>query len=180
MAKAANMGEKPHSAVTVWIDSLCSTDHDEDDLDGIPELVESINLQATGPTEASRAIRKKVRLRTTGRLGRRDQRRALTGFGLCVGCVAEVQQHPRSTEGSHRELAIPPRPLLHLLPLVTLVPRYLPGREPSRTAPRIFPQAHQNPLLTPNQLLKALVENCGHKFQGAPPRGSASETRAPL
>lgn len=39
---------------------LCTAKYEEDDFEGIPELVESINLQATGPTEASRAVRKKA------------------------------------------------------------------------------------------------------------------------
>src|ERR1700689_3239524 len=34
---------------------------DEDDLSGIPDLVEAIKLQATGPAEAARAIRKKLK-----------------------------------------------------------------------------------------------------------------------
>lgn len=38
-----------HTAVTGWIDTLCSPRYLEDDLEGITELVESINLQqATG------------------------------------------------------------------------------------------------------------------------------------
>ncbi|KAL8277961.1 hypothetical protein RQP46_009593 [Phenoliferia psychrophenolica] len=57
----ATSDSKPHSAVTAWIDTLCLPKYAEDDFDGIPELVESINLQATGPTEASRAIRKKLK-----------------------------------------------------------------------------------------------------------------------
>ncbi|PWN48610.1 hypothetical protein IE53DRAFT_412194 [Violaceomyces palustris] len=52
---------KPFSAVTDWIDRLCTQKYAEDDFDGIPELVEAINLQSTGPTEASRAIRKKLK-----------------------------------------------------------------------------------------------------------------------
>lgn len=35
--------------------------YEEDDLSGIPELVEVIKLQPTGPTEAARAIRKKLK-----------------------------------------------------------------------------------------------------------------------
>lgn len=34
--------------------------HKEDDLSGIIDLIESIRLQQTGPTEAARAIRKKL------------------------------------------------------------------------------------------------------------------------
>lgn len=40
--------EKPHSSVSVWIDTLCQDRYEEDDYDGIGELVQSINLQTTG------------------------------------------------------------------------------------------------------------------------------------
>lgn len=52
---------KPFTAVTDWIDRLCTQRYAEEEYDGIPELVEAINLQATGPTEASRALRKKLK-----------------------------------------------------------------------------------------------------------------------
>ncbi|KAJ9478087.1 LAS seventeen-binding protein 5 [Pseudozyma hubeiensis] len=52
---------KPFSAVTDWIDRLCTQRYAEEEYDGIPELVEAINLQSTGPTEASRALRKKLK-----------------------------------------------------------------------------------------------------------------------
>ncbi|SPO04918.1 related to LSB5 - possible role in the regulation of actin cytoskeletal organization [Cephalotrichum gorgonifer] len=52
---------KPYTAVTVSIESLTSESYEEDDLSGIPELVEVIMLQASGPTEAARAIRKKLK-----------------------------------------------------------------------------------------------------------------------
>ncbi|GAA5841366.1 hypothetical protein JCM9279_000627 [Rhodotorula babjevae] len=62
LLKDGNLGEKPRSSVSALIDILCLDKYDEDDLDGIAELVESINLQPmTGPTEASRAIRKKLK-----------------------------------------------------------------------------------------------------------------------
>lgn len=54
MKQAAKVGlhllqnEKPHSSVSYYIDSLCSSSYKEEDLDGIIELVESINLQSTG------------------------------------------------------------------------------------------------------------------------------------
>ncbi len=51
----------PFTAVTDWIDRLCTQRYAEEEYDGIPELVEAINLQATGPTEASRALRKKLK-----------------------------------------------------------------------------------------------------------------------
>jgi len=53
---------KPHSSVTDWIEVLSSDRYEELSLDGIPELVESINLQgAQGTTEGARAIRKKLK-----------------------------------------------------------------------------------------------------------------------
>lgn len=49
LLKDGNLGEKPRSSVSALIDILCLDKYDEDDLDGIAELVESINLQpATG------------------------------------------------------------------------------------------------------------------------------------
>lgn len=55
-------GEKPHSSITDWVEVLSSDRYDELSLDGIPELVDSINLQGhQGTTEASRAIRKKLK-----------------------------------------------------------------------------------------------------------------------
>ncbi|KAG8862749.1 putative actin patch assembly and actin polymerization protein [Tulasnella sp. 330] len=53
--------DKPHSSITDWIEILSSDRYTENDLDGIPELVDSINLQPEGPTEAARAIRKKLK-----------------------------------------------------------------------------------------------------------------------
>ncbi|KAH9937331.1 uncharacterized protein B0H18DRAFT_1113185 [Fomitopsis serialis] len=53
--------EKPHSSITNWVEILTSTNYDDEAFDGIPELVDSINIQATGPAEASRAIRKKLK-----------------------------------------------------------------------------------------------------------------------
>jgi hypothetical protein len=57
-------GEKPHSSISDWVEVLSSDRYDETSLDGIPELVESINLQdrdGVGTTEAARAIRKKLK-----------------------------------------------------------------------------------------------------------------------
>lgn len=51
---------KQFSAVTVHIDRLTSEEYSEHDMSGIPELIEAIKLQDSGPTEASRAIRKKL------------------------------------------------------------------------------------------------------------------------
>ena len=53
--------KKPYSAVTVTIENLTAESYPEDDFSGIPDLVEVIKLQASGPTEAARAIRKKLK-----------------------------------------------------------------------------------------------------------------------
>jgi hypothetical protein len=47
--------------VTVTIENLTGETYEEEDLSGIPELVEVIKLQASGPSEAARAIRKKLK-----------------------------------------------------------------------------------------------------------------------
>jgi hypothetical protein len=65
--------KKPYSAITVAIENLTSEQYDEDDLSGIPDLVEAVKLQSTGPTEAARAIRKKLKYGNVHR-----QLRALT------------------------------------------------------------------------------------------------------
>lgn len=65
--------KKPYSAVTVTIERLTSEAYEEDDLSGIPDLVEVIKLQGSGPTEAARAIRKKLKYGSAHR-----QIRALT------------------------------------------------------------------------------------------------------
>jgi hypothetical protein len=65
--------KKPYSAVTVTIERLTSEAIPVDDFSGIPDLVEVVNLQDTGPSEAARAIRKKLKY---GNLHR--QLRALT------------------------------------------------------------------------------------------------------
>ncbi|KAI1141546.1 hypothetical protein F5Y05DRAFT_410104 [Hypoxylon sp. FL0543] len=53
--------KKPYSAVTVTVERLTSEQYEEDDLSGIPDLVEVIKLQASGPAEAARALRKKLK-----------------------------------------------------------------------------------------------------------------------
>ena len=53
--------KKPFSAITVNIENFTSKDYDVEDIGGIPELVDVIKLQSTGPSEASRAIRKKLK-----------------------------------------------------------------------------------------------------------------------
>ena len=55
------------------VERLTSETYDEDDLAGIPDLIEVIKLQATGPTEAARALRKKLKYGSVHR-----QLRALT------------------------------------------------------------------------------------------------------
>lgn len=55
------------------IERLTSEQYEEDDLSGIPDLVEVIKLQATGPGEAARALRKKLKYGNVHR-----QLRALT------------------------------------------------------------------------------------------------------
>ncbi|TDZ39369.1 Protein lsb5 [Colletotrichum spinosum] len=65
--------KKPYSAVTVNVETLTSETYEEDDLSGIPDLVEVIKLQASGPLEAARAIRKKLKYGNAHR-----QLRALT------------------------------------------------------------------------------------------------------
>ena len=54
---------KPYSAVSVQIDRLTSEQYEEDDLSGIIDLIEVIRIQSSGPTEAARAIRKKLYVR---------------------------------------------------------------------------------------------------------------------
>jgi len=53
--------KKPYSSVTVAIERLTNESYEEDDLSGIPDLVEAISLQSSGPTEAARVIRKKLK-----------------------------------------------------------------------------------------------------------------------
>lgn len=52
--------KKPYSAVSVQIDRMSSEQYEEDDLSGIVDLIEVIRIQPSGPTEAARAIRKKL------------------------------------------------------------------------------------------------------------------------
>jgi hypothetical protein len=42
------------------VDRLTSEEYEENDLSGIPDLVEVIRIQDTGPAEAARALRKKL------------------------------------------------------------------------------------------------------------------------
>lgn len=52
--------KKPYTAITVQVDRLTGEQYDTDDWSGIPDLVEVIRLQDSGPTEAARALRKKL------------------------------------------------------------------------------------------------------------------------
>ena len=52
--------KKPYSAITVQVERLTSEQYDEDDVSGIPDLIEVVRLQSSGPTEAARALRKKL------------------------------------------------------------------------------------------------------------------------
>ncbi|KAM7204940.1 hypothetical protein V8F20_003402 [Naviculisporaceae sp. PSN 640] len=81
--------QKPYSAVTVTIERLTSEAIPENDMSGIPDLVEVVNLQDTGPTEAARAIRKKLKY---GNLHR--QLRALT---LLDGLIQNAGPHFQRT-----------------------------------------------------------------------------------
>ncbi|KAF2680880.1 hypothetical protein K458DRAFT_421222 [Lentithecium fluviatile CBS 122367] len=55
------MPKKPFSAVTVQIDRLTSEQYEENDLGGLVDLIEVVRIQESGPTEAARAIRKKLK-----------------------------------------------------------------------------------------------------------------------
>ena len=52
--------KKPYTAITVQVDHLTGEEYGADDLSGLVDLSEVINLQAEGPAEAARAIRKKL------------------------------------------------------------------------------------------------------------------------
>ena len=65
--------KKPYTAISVHVEQLTSETYEEDDLAGIPELLEVVKLQSTGPPEVSRALRKKLKYGSVHR-----QLRALT------------------------------------------------------------------------------------------------------
>jgi len=46
--------------VTVQIERLTGPEYEENDYGGIVDLIEVIRIQDSGPTEAARAIRKKL------------------------------------------------------------------------------------------------------------------------
>ncbi|KAL6709874.1 hypothetical protein ACN47E_000659 [Coniothyrium glycines] len=61
------MPKHAFSAVTVQVDRLTSEQYEEDDVSGIVDLIEVIRIQASGPTEAARALRKKLKYGNTHR-----------------------------------------------------------------------------------------------------------------
>ncbi|KAK5167013.1 uncharacterized protein LTR77_007742 [Saxophila tyrrhenica] len=63
----SNNHKKPFTAVTVQIERMASEAVEEDDSSGIPDLVEVIRIQSSGPTEAARALRKKLKYGNTHR-----------------------------------------------------------------------------------------------------------------
>ncbi|OQU97701.1 GAT domain-containing protein [Cladophialophora immunda] len=65
--------KKPYSAISVHVEQLTSETYDEDDLAGVPDLLEVVKLQATGSQEVARALRKKLKYGNVHR-----QLRALT------------------------------------------------------------------------------------------------------
>lgn len=52
--------KKAYSAITVQVDRLTSEQFEEDDYSGIVDLIDVVRIQPGGPTEAARAIRKKL------------------------------------------------------------------------------------------------------------------------
>ncbi|KAJ5899372.1 hypothetical protein N7495_004116 [Penicillium taxi] len=52
---------KPYSAVTVQVEVLTSEQYEVEDSSGIVDLIEVVRIQASGPQEASRALRKKLK-----------------------------------------------------------------------------------------------------------------------
>lgn len=75
LAEVVLMGlqKRPYSAVSVMIDQMTNASVPENDLGGLPELVDVVNIQDTGPSEAARALRKKLKYGNVHR-----QLRALT------------------------------------------------------------------------------------------------------
>ncbi|KAK5945875.1 hypothetical protein PMZ80_000013 [Knufia obscura] len=65
--------KKPFTAISVHVEQLTSETYEEDDLAGIPDLLEVVKLQATGPSEVARSLRKKLKYGSVHR-----QLRALT------------------------------------------------------------------------------------------------------
>ncbi|KAH9876571.1 hypothetical protein J1614_003702 [Plenodomus biglobosus] len=55
------MPKHAFSAVSVQIDRLTSEQYEENDIGGVVDLIEVIRIQSSGPTEAARALRKKLK-----------------------------------------------------------------------------------------------------------------------
>lgn len=51
--------EHPYTAVTEYINRMTGEQYSEDDLSGLPDLIEVVKLQRIGVHEASRALRKR-------------------------------------------------------------------------------------------------------------------------
>lgn len=80
--------KKPYTAISVHIEQLTSESYEEDDLAGIPDLLEVVKLQATGPSEVARGLRKKLKYGSVHR-----QLRALTILdGLLQNCGQRLQR----------------------------------------------------------------------------------------
>ncbi|KAJ9305900.1 hypothetical protein DTO217A2_4643 [Paecilomyces variotii] len=75
---------KPYSAITVQIERLTSEQYEVDDSSGIVDLIEVVRLQSSGPTEASRALRKKLKYGNVHR-----QLRALTILDFLIQNAGE-------------------------------------------------------------------------------------------
>jgi len=96
--------KKPYSAVTVQVDRLTSEEYEADDLSGIPDLVEVVRLQDSGPTEAARAIRKKLKY---GNMHR--QLRALTLLDGLIQNAGSRFQRTFADEALLERLRLMPR-----------------------------------------------------------------------
>ncbi|KAL2000469.1 hypothetical protein VTN02DRAFT_3038 [Thermoascus thermophilus] len=75
---------KPYSAITVQIENLTSERYEVDDSSGIVDLIEVVRLQSSGPAEASRALRKKLKYGNVHR-----QLRALTILDFLIQNAGE-------------------------------------------------------------------------------------------
>ncbi|BFZ53962.1 hypothetical protein PYCC9005_000993 [Savitreella phatthalungensis] len=53
--------EHPYTAVTEYINRMTGRDYEDEDLSDLPDLIEIIKVQASGITESSRALRKKLK-----------------------------------------------------------------------------------------------------------------------
>ncbi|OJJ86174.1 LSB5 family protein [Aspergillus glaucus CBS 516.65] len=75
---------KPYSAVTAQIEVLTGEQYEAEDSSGIVDLIEAIQIQGSGPMEASRALRKKLKY---GNIHR--QLRALTILDFLIQNTGE-------------------------------------------------------------------------------------------